>query len=91
METVQTLTKDDCLDADKQLTAKRGMPQNIFSDNSKSFIGTRRKVEFQKLLMDRELKELLEVFTTGHNIKRLTIPLRFLLFGGLWEAAIRSM
>ena len=54
--TVKTLTKDDCLDGDKQFTARRGMPQNIYSDNSKTFTATRGKVEFQRLLMDRDFK-----------------------------------
>ena len=91
METVTTLTKEDCLHAIKRFTARRGLPENIYSDNSRTFIGTRGEIEFRKLLMDREFKELVDAFTTGHQINWLTIPSRTPHFGGLWEAAIKSM
>ena len=91
METVTTLTKEDCLHAIKRFTARRGLPENIYSDNSRTFIGTRGEIEFRKLLMDREFKELVDAFTTGHQINWLTIPPRTPHFGGLWEAAIKSM
>ena len=91
METVTTLTKEDCLHAIKRFTARRGLPENIYSDNSRTFIGTRGEIEFRKLLMDREFKELVDAFTTGHQINWLTIPPRTPHFGGLWESAIKSM
>ena len=84
METVTTLTKEDCLDAIKRLTARRGLPKNIYSDNSRTFIGTRGEIEFRKLLMDREFKGLVDAFTTGQQINWLTIPSRTPHFGGLW-------
>ena len=59
METVTTLTKDDCLDAIKRFTARRGLPKN----NSTTFIGTRGEIEFRKFLTDREFKELVDAFT----------------------------
>ena len=65
--------------------------KNIDSDNSRTFIGTRVEIEFRKLLMDREFKELVDAFTTRHQINWLTIPPRTPHFGGLWEAAIKSM
>ena len=64
METVTTLTKEDCLDPIKRFTARRGPPEKNYSDNSRTFIGTRREIEFRKFLMDREFKELLDAFTT---------------------------
>ena len=91
METVTTLTKEDCMDAIKRFTTRRGLPENIHSDNSRTFIGTRGEIEFRKLLMDREFKELVDAFTTGHQMNWLTIPPRTPHFGGLWEAAIKSM
>ena len=91
METVTTLTKEDCLDAIKNFTARRGLPEKIYSDNSRTFIGTREQIEFRKLLMNKEFKELVDAFTTGHQIDWLTIPPRTPHFGGLREAAIKSM
>ena len=83
METVTTLTKEDCLDAIRRFTARRGLPENICSDNSRTFIGTRGEIEFRKLLMDREFKGLVDAFTTGQQINWLTIPPRTPHFGGL--------
>ena len=91
METVTTLTKEDYLHAIKRFTAQRGLPENIYSDISRTFIGTRGEIEFRNLLMDGEFKELVDAFTTGHQINWLTIPPRTPHFGGLWEAAIKSM
>ena len=91
METVTTLTKKDCLDAIKRFTARLGLSENIYSDNSRTFIGTRGEIEFQKLLMDREFKGLVDAFTTGQQINWLTFPPRTPHFGGLWEAAIKSI
>ena len=68
METVTTLAKEDCLDAIKRFTARHGLPENIYSDNSRTFIGTRGEIEFRKLLMDREFKGLVDAFTTGQQI-----------------------
>ena len=83
METVTTLTKEDCLDAINRFTPRRGLAEKIYSDNSRTFIGTRGEIEFRKLSMDREFKELVDAFTTGHQIKWLTIPPRTPHFGGL--------
>ena len=91
METVTTLTKEDCLDAIKRFIARRGLPENIYSENSRTFIGTRGEIEFRKLSMDREFKELVDVFTTGQQINWLTIPPLTPHFVGLWEAAIKFM
>ena len=41
--------------------------------------------------MDREIKKLVVAFTTGHQINWLPIPPRTPHFGGLWEAAKKSM
>ena len=41
--------------------------------------------------MDREFKELVDAFTTGHQINWLTTPPRTPQFGGFWKTAIKSM
>ena len=41
--------------------------------------------------MDRQFKELVDAFTTGKQTNWLTIPPRTPHFGGVWEAAIKSM
>ena len=84
-----TLTKKDCLDAIERFTARRGLPENIYSDSSRTFIGTRGEIEFPKLLMDSEFKEVVDAFTKGQQRDWLTIPPRTPHLGGLWEATIK--
>ena len=41
IEPVMSLTKDDCLAAIKRFVSRRGIPDEIYSDNSTTFIGTK--------------------------------------------------
>ncbi|XP_063727425.1 uncharacterized protein LOC134854975 [Symsagittifera roscoffensis] len=91
METVNSLTKDDCLDAVKRFCARRGLPKAFYSDNSMTFIGSRSEIEFQKLMMNKEFKEFLSKFANDHSVSWYTIPPKAPHFGGLWEAAVKSL
>ena len=91
LEPVENLTKEDCLDTLKRFTRRRGTPQAIYGDNSKTFIGARGELEFRRLLRDEELKDLINNFASQNHIDWFTIPPRTPHFGGLWEAAVKSM
>ena len=41
IEPVMSLTKDNCLEAIKKFVSCRGIPDEIYSDNSTTFIGTK--------------------------------------------------
>ena len=41
IELVENLTKEACMSAIERFTTRRGLPQKLFSDNKRSFIGTR--------------------------------------------------
>ena len=91
IETVNSLTKEDCLDAIKRFTARRGMPQYIYSDNSRTFMGTRGEIEFRQLLADDNFSDIIKEFLSSNHINWVTIPPRTPHFGGLWEAAVKSL
>ena len=89
LEAVSSLTSDAMVAALRRFIAKRGIPvklspSQIVSDNATNFVGARR-----------DLNELERVVKAGaqsyHSIEGLFIPPRSPNFGGLWEAAVKSM
>ena len=86
-----SLTKDDCLEAFKRFVSRRGILDEIFSDNSITFIGTKGELEFQQALATQEFKDSISTFSKENNITWLTIPPRTPNFAGLWEAAVKSL
>ena len=55
-EPVMSLTKDDCLAAIKRFVSRRGIPDEIYSDNSTTFIGTKGELVSTSLSYSRVWK-----------------------------------
>ena len=91
IEPVMSLTKDDCLAAIKRFVSRRGIPDEIYSDNSTTFFGTKGELEFRQALATHEFEALISTFGKENNITWLTIPPRTPNFGGLWEGAVKSL
>ena len=92
MELVTTLTKEDCLFAIKRFISRRGMSEKILTDNETNFLGARSDLIKLKALLDKDdTGNSLVNFVNERNCEWLTIPPRAPHFGGLWEAAIKSM
>ena len=89
IELVEDLTKEACMAAIKRFTARRGLPEQIFSDNGRNFIGARHDIlKVQELLsLDCSNKSL----GSFEGIEWETIPPRAPHFGGLWEASVKSL
>ena len=86
------LTKEACIAAIKRFTARRGLPEKIFSDNGRNFIGARNDIlKVQELLSLACSNEFLGRFVTHEGIEWETIPPRAPHFGGLWEASVKSL
>ena len=85
------MTKDDCLPAIKRFVSRRGIPDEIYSDNSKTFIGTKGGLEFRQALATQEFEDLISTFGKENNFTWLTIPPRTTSFEGLWEVAVKSL
>ena len=91
-ELVSSLTKEDCIFALKRFAARRGTPKKILSDNGKNFIGARNELLQVRALLNSDKKEKsLVQFVNENGIEWVTIPPRSPHFGGLWEAAVKSM
>ncbi len=75
-----------------RFVARRGCPSDIFSDNGSHFLGAREEIrELEALYGSCEGKTMTAQFAQTHGIKWHNIPPRAPHFGGLREAAVRSM
>ena len=92
MELVSSLSKDDCIMALNRFIARRGMPAKILSDNGTNFLGARNDLIKLNVLLDKTDRDnSLITFVNQRNCEWITIPPRAPHFGGIWEAAVKSM
>ncbi|XP_077292805.1 uncharacterized protein LOC143915858 [Arctopsyche grandis] len=89
LEVVQSLTSRAFIDALKRFISRRGLVAEIWSDNATNFIGTDRMLT--KLLASTAHKQSLHSFCSEKGMNWRFIPPRAPHFGGLWEAAVKSM
>ena len=76
----------------RRFIARRGCPKKIFSDNGTNFIGSLGElIKLKKLVRERYNCDSLPQSVLDLGINWATIPARASHFGGLWEAAIKSM
>ena len=82
LEAVSSLTSSDAMVAAlRRFIARRGCPGQIVSDNATNFVGARRELE-------KMVKDCAQKYS---HIEWHFIPPRSPNFGGLWEAAVKSM
>ncbi|XP_043063802.1 uncharacterized protein LOC122319967 [Drosophila ficusphila] len=86
LEVVQDLTTDSFIAALRRFISLRGTPRTIWSDNATNFVGAKS-----------ELGELKELFLSEQHTASIAsscladgIDWKFIHFGGLWEAAVKS-
>ena len=92
LDLVKSLNAQDCMKALRRFISRRGCPQKIFSDNGTNFIGTMGDlVKFKKLVCEKFGAQTLPKLTLELGLNWYTIPARAPNFGGLWEAAVKSM
>ena len=84
LEAVSSLTSDAMVAALRRFIARRGIPSQNVSDNATNFVGARRDLN--------ELEKMAKAGAHSYSsIEWLFIPPRSPNFGGLWEAAVKSM
>ena len=88
LELVSDLTSATFLGALKRFIARRGMPENIYSDNGSNFVGANR--ELSTLFESSEFGDKIITYLSTNNINWHFIPARAPHFGGLWEAGVKS-
>ena len=84
LELVSDLKKEAFIAALNRFTARRGKPQNIYSDNGTAFVGT-----FNELT--NLLKQNLSSNLSENAINFSFIPAYTPHFGTLWESAVKSI
>ena len=92
LEPVSDLTAEAFVACLRRFIARRGKPILIWSDHGSNFIGaTCLLTELFQFLRQQENKEIISNFCSSQNITWDFIPERAPHFGGLWEAAVKSM
>ena len=92
IESVSDMTTDAFIAALRRFMARRGKPSLIWSDHGTNFVGATREMKtFFDFLEQQKTQGTLSHFCSSQNISWKFIPERAPNFGGLWEAAVKSM
>jgi len=92
LELVCDLSTDAFLAALTRFISRRGLCKNIYSDNATCFVGANNKLsDLKHLMLSESHKDRVRQVMTSHGITWHFIPPRAPHFGGLWEAAVRSI
>ena len=92
LELVSDLTSEAFIACLRRFVPRRGRPSLIWSDNGTNFVGANRELkEFVELLGHQKIQGVISEFCSAQNIEWRFIPERAPHFGGLWEAAVKSM
>ena len=92
LELVSDLTADAFVATLRRFIARRGKPSLILSDHGTNFTGATRELrEMYDFLKGQVAQHKISDFCSTQNIDWKFIPERAPHFGGLWEAAVKSM
>ena len=92
LELVSDLTTEAFIACLRRFIARRGKPSLIWSDHGTNFVGADREIrEFVEFLENQKAQGVISTFCSSQNIEWKFIPERAPHFGGLWEAAIKSL
>ena len=76
----------------RRFIARRGLPTLIWSDNGTNFVGASRQLsDVYKFLETQANHQTISGHLASQNIEWRFIPQRAPHFGGLWEAAVKSV
>ena len=92
IEAVSDLTTAAFIAALRRFVARRGKPSVIWSDHGTNFQGAASELkELYAFLRDSQTQHSITNFCSTQRIEWKFIPERAPHFGGLWEAAVKSM
>ncbi|XP_043661632.1 uncharacterized protein LOC122625610 [Drosophila teissieri] len=92
VEVVSDLTTDSFIASLKRFIARRGLPSDIFCDNATNFAGANNKLEsLKQFLFKDETTKTIHYFCRSEFINFHFIPPRAPHFGGIWDAAVKSV
>ena len=92
LELVSELTTEAFLACLRRFISRRGKPTLIWSDHGTNFVGAAREIkELIAFLKTQRSQDAISEFCSTQNIQWKFIPEHAPHFGGLWEAAVKSM
>ncbi|XP_052892561.1 uncharacterized protein LOC128300513 [Anopheles moucheti] len=92
LELVSNLSTEAFLAALRRFVARRGLVSEMQSDNGTNFKGAANELNaLYKLLQSSQFQNSVQEWSSSSRITWRFIPPRAPHFGGLWEAAVRSM
>ena len=92
LEPVSDLTTESFLACLRRFVARRGKPTLMWSDHGTNFVGANRILkELLEFLHSQKTNEVISDFCSSQGITWQFIPERAPHFGGLWEAAVKSL
>ena len=92
LELVSDLTSEAFIACLRRFVARRGKPSLIWSDHGTNFVGADRELkEFLEFLQHQKTQGTISEFCSTQGIQWKFIPEHAPHFGGLWEAAVKSM
>ena len=92
LDLVSDMTTDAFIASLRRFVALYGAPAHIYSDNGSNFIGANTELSaLQDLFNAPDNKEVLHQFAFNKNFQWHFTPSKAPHFGGLWEAAVKSM
>jgi hypothetical protein len=91
IELAVDLSTEGFLKAFRRFIGRRGVPEHMYSDNGKNFVGTANELrEIYDLFDTQEFKQSINNFALSKRIQWHFNPPLSPHFGGLWEAAVKS-
>ncbi|XP_045456869.1 uncharacterized protein LOC123666892 [Melitaea cinxia] len=92
LELVSDLTTSSFLAALRRMTARRGVPKNMYSDQGTTFIGANKVLqeEYQQILSTFQNTKFIDEITRMGIKWHFNAP-SWPSAGGLWEAAVKSL
>lgn len=91
LELVNGLTSQAFIASLKRFMARRGKCLTIYSDNATNFVKANKELKKLEFLMNTSDSNLVTDFLANDHIEWKFIPARSPTFGGLWEAAVKSL
>lgn len=91
LEVVSSLSSREFLASFTRFHGRRGLPSDMYSDNSKTFIGANNELNEDLRIIKEELEPNLADVILKNNVQWHFIPPHAPHWGGIWEAGVKSM
>ena len=92
LEVVRDLSPEGFLAALRCFVARRGCLSTLATDNGSIFIGAQKELKhLYNLINTPKVQNDVDHYCTAHHIQWTHTPAHSPHFGGLWEAAVKSM